>query len=780
MKKSILFKKLGIILLISQTLVGVPMLAQESILETTVQTETESVTTETSQTVASLESETTSQTVMQEKESSSAIAESSSGNAVAVTTETTNEIQNSDTDGKAVSAENAFSEADYKQATALELATLVREKKVTSEELVKIALAITKRENPTLNAVITLREEAALTEAKALQDTGQPFLGVPLLLKGLGQSLKGESNTNGFGFLRDQVAGGTSTFVKALQNAGFIIIGQTNYPELGWKNISDSKLYGVSVNPWNPNHYSGGSSGGAGASVAAAFVPIASGSDAGGSIRIPASWTGTVGLKPSRGVIIGNSNSAKGQTVHFGLSRTVADTNALFETLLTKKDLPAGHLSQAQPIAYTTESPAGTPVSAEAKEAVAEAVAFLKDQGYTLVEVKHPVDGERLMKNYYTVAAGSAGIADFMARQKLKRPLERNDVELLTWALFQTGKNITSEETTAAWTDIALQAQAMDEFYQQYPILLTPTTAATAPSIDNPLLKPEHAAQMEKIDQLSPAEQKQLIYDQWLTAFTYTPFTQQANLFGHPALSVPTYVSKEGLPLGIQFNSALNEDRTLLQLGALFENNHKINQPHVEEPEKDKEPDASGEPEKDKEPNASGEPDKDKEPNASGEPDKDKEPDASGEPEKDKEPNASGEPEKDKEPDASGEPEKDKEPNASGEPDKGKETKTSEGPIEGKDQNQNQNQNQNPDKSGKTTSESSLANSLNSSANQGTKSTGSTHAFSDKNMIGKQEQLPKKVLPKAGAEVPSTFWIVLGGAFLVTSGTIYIRKTRKQ
>ncbi|EIZ1163587.1 6-aminohexanoate hydrolase [Enterococcus faecalis] len=755
MKKSILFKKLGIILLISQTLVGVPMLAQESILETTVQTETESVTTETSQTVANLESETTSQTVMQEKESSSTIAESSSGNAVAVTTETTNEIQKSDTDGKAVSAESVFSEADYKQATALELATLVREKKVTSEELVKIALAITKRENPTLNAVITLREEAALTEAKALQDTGQPFLGVPLLLKGLGQSLKGESNTNGFGFLQDQVAGGTSTFVKALQNAGFIIIGQTNYPELGWKNISDSKLYGVSVNPWNPNHYSGGSSGGAGASVAAAFVPIASGSDAGGSIRIPASWTGTVGLKPSRGVIIGNSNSAKGQTVHFGLSRTVADTNALFETLLTKKDLPAGHLSQAQPIAYTTESPAGTPISAEAKEAVAEAVAFLKDQGYTLVEVKHPVDGERLMKNYYTVAAGSAGIADFMARQKLKRPLERNDVELLTWALFQTGKNITSEETTAAWTDIALQAQAMDEFYQQYPILLTPTTAATAPSIDNPLLKPEHAAQMEKIDQLSPAEQKQLIYDQWLTAFTYTPFTQQANLFGHPALSVPTYVSKEGLPLGIQFNSALNEDRTLLQLGALFENNHKINQPHVEEPDKDKEPDTSGEPDKDKEPNASGELDKDKDPDASGEPDKDKDPDASGEPDKDKELDTSGEPDKDKE------------------------TKTSEGPIEGKDQNQNQNQNQNPDKSGKTTSESSLDNSLNSSANQGTKSTESTHAFSDKNMIGKKEQLPKKVLPKAGAEVPSTFWVVLGGAFLVTSGTIYIRKTRK-
>ena len=106
---------------------------------------------------------------------------------------------------------------------------------------------------------------------------------------------------------------------------------------------------------------------------------------------------------------------------------------------------------------------------------------------------------------------------------------------------------------------------------------------------------------------------------------------------------------KRRTALGIQFNSALNEDRTLLQLGALFENNHKINQPHVEEPDKDKEPDTSGEPDKDKEPNASGELDKDKDPDASGEPDKDKDPDASGEPDKDKELDTSGEPDKDKE-----------------------------------------------------------------------------------------------------------------------------------
>ena len=147
--------------------------------------------------------------------------------------------------------------------------------------------------------------------------------------------MKGESNTNGFGFSRSS-SWWDIDLCQTLQNAGFIIIGQTNYPELGWKNISDSKLYGVSVNPWNLTIIQVVLQAER-VLVAAAFVPIASGSDAGGSIRIPASWTGTVGLKPSRGVIIGNSNSAKGQTVHFGLSRTVADTNALFETLLTKK-----------------------------------------------------------------------------------------------------------------------------------------------------------------------------------------------------------------------------------------------------------------------------------------------------------------------------------------------------------------------------------------------------------------------------------------------------------
>ncbi|MGK0552806.1 amidase family protein [Enterococcus faecalis] len=591
MKKSIFISKLGLLLLLGQALLVTSTNAQENVSSNTTRTGVTAETTgfvETTEGASSSASEKELGTI-ETRTHTTALAETDGK-----TQQTTFSSMGNNTDKQAVPDEQAtFTETEYKHASASELAQLVRNKKVTSEELVKLAVAIIKRKNPALNAVITLREAAAITEAQSLEDHGQPFLGVPLLLKGLGQSLKGESNTNGLGFMKDQVSGATSTFVKALQNAGFIIIGQTNYPELGWKNISDSSLYGVSVNPWNLHHYSGGSSGGAGASVAAAFVPIASGSDAGGSIRIPASWTGTVGFKPSRGVIAGNSNSTKGQTVHFGLSKTVADTKALFESLVIK-DIPVGHLSKAQPIAYTIDSPVGTPVSADAKEAVSEAVAFLKEQGYTLVEVKHPVDGRRLMKNYYTIAAGSAGIADFLARQQLKRSLQRQDVELLTWALYQTGKNLTSADTSAAWADVALQAQQMTAFYRKYPIFLTPTTADTAPDMNNPLLKPELAAQMERTDQIAPAAQQQLIYDQWLTALTYTPFTQQANLFGHPALSVPTYVSRKGLPLGVQFNAATNEDRTLLQLGLLFEQHHKINVLHANPPEPKPETEDSG------------------------------------------------------------------------------------------------------------------------------------------------------------------------------------------
>ncbi|MFW8005636.1 amidase family protein [Vagococcus fluvialis] len=466
---------------------------------------------------------------------------------------------------------------DYKNMSATELADMVRNKEVTSEYLVQEAYKVIKEENSKLNAVIGLREAEALEEARNIEDTGQPFLGVPILVKGLGHTVKGMPNSNGFPFSKDQLAGSNGSFVKALQSAGFIILGQTNYPEMGWRNITDSALYGPTGSPWNPNYQAGGSSGGAGASVASGMNPIASGSDAGGSIRIPASWNGIVGLKPSRGVIKANSTSNKGQVVHFANTRDMTDTKLLFEALRNEKvSIKDTAFSKDLKIAYSTESPVGTPVTQDAIDAVNQAVAFLRSQGFDVVEAKPEIDGIKLMENYYTIAAGSAGVAEYLGNQILKRPITIEDVDILTWALYQTGKVTSKEEVNEAW-DFSHEAQAvMENFHQSYPIYLTPTTASTAPLVGDPLITSENLKKMSEIDQMEAPDRKKLIYDQWLDALTYTPYTQLANLTGEPALSLPTFVSSNGLPLGIQLNAATGEDRLLLEFGQLFEDNKQF------------------------------------------------------------------------------------------------------------------------------------------------------------------------------------------------------------
>ena len=466
---------------------------------------------------------------------------------------------------------------DYKNMSATELAEMVRNKEVTSEYLVQEAYKVIKEENPKLNAVIGLREAEALEEARNIEDTGQPFLGVPILVKGLGHTVKGMTNSNGFPFAKDQLAGSNGSFVKALQSAGFIVLGQTNYPEMGWRNITDSALYGPTGSPWNPSYQAGGSSGGAGASVASGMNPIASGSDAGGSIRIPASWNGIVGLKPSRGVIKANSTSNKGQVVHFANTRDMKDTKLLFEALRNEKvSIKDTAFSKDLKIAYSTESPVGTPVTQDAIDAVNQAVAFLRAQGFDVVEAKPEIDGIKLMENYYTIAAGSAGVTEYLGNQILKRPITIEDVDILTWALYQTGKVTSKEEVNEAW-DFSHEAQAvMENFHQSYPIYLTPTTASTAPLVGDPLITPENLKKMSEIDQMEAPDRKKLIYEQWLDALTYTPYTQLANLTGEPALSLPTFVSSNGLPLGIQLNAATGEDRLLLEFGQLFEDNKQF------------------------------------------------------------------------------------------------------------------------------------------------------------------------------------------------------------
>ena len=217
---------------------------------------------------------------------------------------------------------------------ATSLAEAVRLKKVSPLELVTETIQRARTLNPSLNAIVYEQYEEALEKAKNFKLTNQPFAGVPIFLKDLGQEQKGSVCTYGSRLFKGVKSTQTDNFVKRLEELGFIIMGRTNTPEFGFKTVSDAALHGPVRNAVNPERNAGGSSGGAAAVVASGIVPIAAASDGGGSIRIPASHNGLIGLKPSRGRVIvgpGSYRGWNGATVHFVLTKTARDTrNLLF------------------------------------------------------------------------------------------------------------------------------------------------------------------------------------------------------------------------------------------------------------------------------------------------------------------------------------------------------------------------------------------------------------------------------------------------------------------
>lgn len=476
---------------------------------------------------------------------------------------------------------------------AYRLAQLVRDHEVSATDLVNTAYQQIDRLNPDLNAVITTRHQQALGEAAQLKDTGQPFLGVPILLKGLGQSLAGEPSTNANRLFQDYRATITSNYTRRLQAAGFIIIGQTNFPEFGFKNVTDSQMYGDAKNPFNTAYSPGGSSGGAASALASGMVPIASASDGGGSIRIPASWSGLIGLKPTRGRMpMGPSDwrSWQGASINFALTRSVTDTAlflesmqalqaaAVFQVPLIKAGL-VQRLNQPDrqlKIGYLTQSPVGTPVDSEAQQAVLAAVDFLRQAGWTVEEINWPTNGDALIRSYYTMNAGETAHMFQKIEAAIGRSVTRDDMELLTWALYQTGKQISAVDYIDALSTWDQAAAQWAQLHESYPLVLCPTTATAAISLNEQLVSDENLALMKRIDELAPQAQRELIYDQWLPSLTHSPFTQQANLTGEPAISLPTHLTKAGLPIGIQLTAAKGQEELLLQIAKLFEDHHQF------------------------------------------------------------------------------------------------------------------------------------------------------------------------------------------------------------
>lgn len=474
-------------------------------------------------------------------------------------------------------------------SSALAQAAAIRAGAITSADLIDAAADKIAKLNPKLNAITWTRFAAAKHDAAQLKDTGQPFLGVPLVLKGLGQNFAGAPATAGSRLFKDAKATSTNNFVKALQALGFVIIGQSNVPEFGFKNITDATLYGPARNPWNLDYSPGGSSGGAAALVAAGISLLAAGSDGGGSIRIPASFSGLIGLKPTRGRVQtgpGEWRGWQGASINFALTRTMADTEALLRGLATTQlaapfnasPLHLEDVNDPRPlkIAYTTQSPVGTPVSATAVKAVALVVDALRAAGHTVVEAQPDVDGTALMKAYYLMNGGETAAMFQAYTEQTGRAVTAEDVEPVTWAIYQAGLHTTAADYSRSLDVWDQAAEAYSHFHDSYDLLLTPTTAKTAPRIDAELQSPAIVDKMKHAAELAPDEQKQLVWDLFEPSLAYSPFTQQANLTGAPAISLPTAISPDGLPLGIQFVAAKGREDQLLRLGYWFEQHNLL------------------------------------------------------------------------------------------------------------------------------------------------------------------------------------------------------------
>ena len=455
--------------------------------------------------------------------------------------------------------------AEYSNHDGLGLAELVKKKEVKPAELVEAAIERIERHNPQLNAVVFKAYDEARAMANA--DLSGPFAGVPMLLKDILGFKKGWPNRDGSRFVPAAPSPFDATLVVRLQAAGLIPLGKTNVPEFGLVPLTESKLYGPARNPWNLGHSTGGSSGGSAAAVAAGIVPLAHANDGGGSIRIPASCCGLVGLKPTRGrnplgPVIGDIMG--GLVAEHVVSRSVRDSAAVLDATAGPEigdpyaapPPPGSYLeaTKTEPqrlrIAFTTTALDGE-IDPECEAAAEAAARLCANLGHHVEEVTPQVsadDRANFSRNFLMIwASGLAMTIEFYAKALAKTPA-REDFEGLTWGLYQFGKTITAVQYQLSWA--SLQASSRQQPYDAWitPVLARPPVEIGAFNLD----------ETDVTSALAPIA-------------GYVPFTAGQNITGQPAISLPLAWSKSGLPIGIQFVGRFGEEHLLLQLAAQIE-----------------------------------------------------------------------------------------------------------------------------------------------------------------------------------------------------------------
>lgn len=468
----------------------------------------------------------------------------------------------------ASSPSRGLSFAEYLNHDALGLAGLVRSGDTSADELLDIALDRIDAVNPAINAVVNVfADKARARIAKGLPDG--PFTGVPFLLKDLFIDLEGTTTTSGAVFLKDTVAKRNSTVADRYTKAGLVIFGKTHSCEFGGSPTTESQLYGVTRNPWNLDYSAGGSSGGSSAAIAAGILPAANGSDAGGSIRSPASACGLFGLKPTRGrAPLGPARFDGGggiATVH-ALTRSVRDSAALLDAVAgiepgasyasPAQDRPFLDDAQCDPkplrIAVLPQSLFGDEVATDCQAAVADAAALCASLGHVVEEAVPAVDAELYARTRQVLKGAAAATGIHGAERALGRKATDRDFEAATWEAYRLGLTLTGEDVMRAREAMFVLHQQVAQFMTTYDMILSPTTAS------GPFLTGTLGHEFE--DDVAGALRRRV-----------SSFTALANMTGQPAMSVPLFWNAAGLPVGVQFWGRFAEEGTLFQLAGQLE-----------------------------------------------------------------------------------------------------------------------------------------------------------------------------------------------------------------
>jgi amidase len=478
-----------------------------------------------------------------------------------------------------------FPEFDEHDATGL--AELVRTRAIGAAELVEAAIARIEARNPALNAVVHTQFERARREA-AQPGTGR-FAGVPFLLKDLGAEDAGEPSTGSCQLGSAWRADRDSELVARYKRAGLIILGRTNTPELGIMGTTEPAFRGPTRNPYSPTHSSGGSSGGSAAAVAARMVPAAHASDGGGSIRIPASHCGLVGLKPTRGRNpqgpFGGERWA-GLVEDHVLTRSVRDTAALLDATAGPDDgAPYQVRDPVRPFTAEVGQPPGTLRIAFAAQAlfadtlhpdcaaaVADAAALARSLGHEVEEAVPTFDRAALIRAYLLVVAAGVSGEIAVAATRAGRPARVRDVEPTTWLLHVVARTLTAADHAAAVADIRRAARQVATFFTRYDVLLTATTAR--PPVTLGELAPTRMEQFQ-MGLLRRAPLRALVLRALDEAahgpLAATPNTQLFNMTGQPAISLPLSWNAAGLPIGTQWVAPFGREDILLRLASQLE-----------------------------------------------------------------------------------------------------------------------------------------------------------------------------------------------------------------